>query len=250
MIMAPLILFIALPAVLIFIGIVALITYLIFRKEKKIRQKLSAEAEKIDKMLAEGKISEKDAAELKRAVGAFSSIDNDRLPEDNHINMIGILHIANGLLIMLAMAVFFLVLTTMFFSVRIAETGNPVPGIFQPAIFIFFILIFAAVPIVEIICAIFLMKRRTWARYLIIAFSILMLFSFPLGTALGIYSIWVLMIRERAGDYFINKENHIDLTEVRFSSYRIIKGVFSVFIIAACFVLLIWYFVSCSYLFH
>ena len=210
MIMAPLILFIALPAVLIFIGIVALITYLIFRKEKKIQQKLSAEVEKIDKMLADGKISGKDAAELKRAVGAFSSIDNDKLPEDNHISVIGILHIVNGLLTMLTMAVFSLVLMTMFFSAGVASTpeGDKIPDIFLPAIFIFFILIFAAVPIVEIICAVFLMKRRTWARYLIIAFSILALLSFPLGTALGIYSIWVLMIRERAGDYFINREKN------------------------------------------
>lgn len=37
-----------------------------------------------------------------------------------------------------------------------------------------------------------LMERRPWARVLAIVLGVLALFEFPLGTALGIYTLWVL----------------------------------------------------------
>ena len=37
-----------------------------------------------------------------------------------------------------------------------------------------------------------LMERRPWARMLAIVLGILALFNAPLGTALGIYTLWVL----------------------------------------------------------
>ncbi|MHC4207074.1 MAG: hypothetical protein ACYSTT_20670, partial [Planctomycetota bacterium] len=41
-----------------------------------------------------------------------------------------------------------------------------------------------------------LIKRRRWARILVLIMSALDLFAFPVGTAIGIYSIWVLMQKE------------------------------------------------------
>lgn len=41
-----------------------------------------------------------------------------------------------------------------------------------------------------------LLKHKEWARILIIILSILNLLNFPLGTALGIYSIWTLVQAE------------------------------------------------------
>jgi hypothetical protein len=37
-----------------------------------------------------------------------------------------------------------------------------------------------------------LIERRTWARTLAIVLGALALFDFPLGTGLGIYTLWVL----------------------------------------------------------
>ena len=37
-----------------------------------------------------------------------------------------------------------------------------------------------------------LLQRKPWGRTLAIVVSILALFRFPLGTALGIYTLWVL----------------------------------------------------------
>lgn len=49
------------------------------------------------------------------------------------------------------------------------------------------------VSIPGILAGIGLFKRKEWARILTLIVSVLNLFSFPLGTGLGIYSIWALV---------------------------------------------------------
>ena len=44
-----------------------------------------------------------------------------------------------------------------------------------------------------IIAGIGLFKRKEWARILTLILSVLHLLSFPLGTAVGVYSIWALV---------------------------------------------------------
>ena len=44
-----------------------------------------------------------------------------------------------------------------------------------------------------IIAGLGLYKRKEWARILTILFSVIGIFNFPFGTAIGIYSIWVLV---------------------------------------------------------
>ena len=46
-----------------------------------------------------------------------------------------------------------------------------------------------------------LLQRETWARMLTLVLSFLALFNFPLGTALGIYSLWVLFPAESEREY-------------------------------------------------
>ena len=46
-----------------------------------------------------------------------------------------------------------------------------------------------------------LLTRQPWGRILAIVFSIFALFHFPLGTALGIYTLWVLAPRLSGDEY-------------------------------------------------
>jgi hypothetical protein len=46
-----------------------------------------------------------------------------------------------------------------------------------------------------------LLRRRSWARVIGIVVAILSLLKFPLGTALGIYTLWVLLPTESAMEY-------------------------------------------------
>jgi hypothetical protein len=44
-----------------------------------------------------------------------------------------------------------------------------------------------------ILAGIGLFKRKEWARILTLIFSVINLISFPVGTAVGVYSIWALV---------------------------------------------------------
>jgi hypothetical protein len=46
-----------------------------------------------------------------------------------------------------------------------------------------------------------LLKFRPWARMLTIVLAVFELFRFPLGTILGIYSLWVLLSSEGAAQF-------------------------------------------------
>jgi tRNA A-37 threonylcarbamoyl transferase component Bud32 len=63
-----------------------------------------------------------------------------------------------------------------------------------PAVALFFFL--TSVP--EVIAGIGLLKRRSWARILAIIIAILDLIYIPIGTAIGIYALWVLLNDETA----------------------------------------------------
>ena len=62
---------------------------------------------------------------------------------------------------------------------------------------------FLVITVFRVIAAIALMKGRPWARIVIVVFAVLGIFSFPLGTALSIYTLWALIFRENAGLYFM-----------------------------------------------
>jgi hypothetical protein len=63
-----------------------------------------------------------------------------------------------------------------------------------PAVALFFFL--TSLP--EVIAGIGLLKRRSWARILAIIIAILDLIYIPIGTAIGIYALWVLLNDETA----------------------------------------------------
>jgi len=53
------------------------------------------------------------------------------------------------------------------------------------------VLIIISIP--GILAGMGLYKRKEWARILILVLSVIEIFSFPIGTAIGIYSIWALV---------------------------------------------------------
>jgi len=59
----------------------------------------------------------------------------------------------------------------------------------------------AVLSIPNIIAGVGLQKRREWARILTIVLSVLHLFNFPLGTALGAYAMWALL-NDQSKAYF------------------------------------------------
>lgn len=73
---------------------------------------------------------------------------------------------------------------------------------------IFFILfvLFLVVAIIGSIGAFGVSKRKQWGRFILFGVSAISIVNIPLGTALGIYTIWVLT-NEEVKQTFINKSH-------------------------------------------
>ncbi|QSH41032.1 hypothetical protein P0136_10150 [Lentisphaerota bacterium ZTH] len=173
--------FILLPALFlvatsVIAGIVMLVViFVLLNKDKKVlAQRWTG------KMLQAEKIYENAKKELKLTGN-----------EDKHLLAVGILHMINGILPALGII--------MFLSLQAKElqamvkTGSVE---FNPNnIVILAAVAFLIFSFFEIISAINLIKASYWAKTAIVVFSVFILPSFPLGTIIGIYSLWVLLFR-------------------------------------------------------
>lgn len=115
-----------------------------------------------------------------------------------HVKILGILHIVFG-----AMGVLAAIIVLMIFggisvflgmSDRAAEGLPAIPILSGIGGFVFVLLLCLSLP--GLIIGVGLMQFKPWARMAGIILSALDLFSIPLGTALGIYGLWVLLNRE------------------------------------------------------
>jgi len=176
--------------------LLALVTMLVVHKrERRRRARASAEAERIDAMRKDGKITEQEAEALKSAVG-FVSLELRALKPDGHVKAVGYLHILVGLLGILLVFVF-----VNFFSFASSQQFGM--GLqFAPSVMPLLVGVSLIVCLLELVIGAGLLGGRGWARLCVIVLSILYLFSVPIGTVLGGYSLWVLLMRERAADYF------------------------------------------------
>jgi hypothetical protein len=121
---------------------------------------------------------------------------------EKHVTFIGALRIGLGLLgILAAMIVVTAVVGGGLISgdreaIRITAIVGPV---------IAFFLVLLSVP--GIIGGIGLLKWKPWARFLVLILAVLDLFNIPIGTALGVYTIWVLM-RDETVQLFAPESTH------------------------------------------
>jgi len=54
-------------------------------------------------------------------------------------------------------------------------------------------IVFVVISVPGILAGLGLYRRKEWARILTLILSVIEIFSFPFGTAIGIYSIWALI---------------------------------------------------------
>jgi hypothetical protein len=107
---------------------------------------------------------------------------------ESHVKAVGIINIAFSILFILAAILIFTVLNIV---AKIPDVDQEAVRILQiVAIAVPWFLIVISLP--GIIGGIGLLKFQGWARILVLILSFLDLMNFPIGTATGIYSIWVL----------------------------------------------------------
>ena len=106
-----------------------------------------------------------------------------------HVTVVAALNIGLGALGVLMAIIAFVVLAGI--GLFLIEEPDAMPILTFIAVIAAGFLLITSVP--DIIGGIGLLKRQPWARILVLILSVLKLINFPLGTIVGVYSIWVLM---------------------------------------------------------
>ena len=107
---------------------------------------------------------------------------------EKHINVVAALQIGLSIFNLLIALLIFTVLKLVVGFVEEPQASSII-SIVADAVAIVFIVI--SLP--GILAGIGLYKRKEWARILVLVLSVVEVFSFPFGTAIGIYSIWALV---------------------------------------------------------
>ena len=116
-----------------------------------------------------------------------------------HVKVVAILYIVMGALNMLAALLFVMGIGIAEVAMGMsndpdAAAAMPIVGIAGGAL-VTFLLILSIPPIVV---GIGLTRHREWARIAGIVIAALLIFHFPIGTAVGIYGLWTLLNSETA----------------------------------------------------
>ena len=117
---------------------------------------------------------------------------------EQHIKIVALLHIIlGGIFLAVAIALFV-------FGAGAAMLSAPGSdeAIAGTTCFAIISVLVAIMSLPSIIAGIGLQRRKKWARILTIILSVINLFNFPVGTALGGYSLWVLL-NDQSTSYFV-----------------------------------------------
>ena len=126
--------------------------------------------------------------------------EKNRKPLDNHVEFLGWLHII-GNLVMLAIG-----FIGFFFLTGLGQiVGDPVAFRVLNLIGTIGVFFFAVLALPGIIAGYGLLKHRRWARLLALVVGLFSLFNVPVGTAIGVYTFWVLL-QPDVEDIFISPE--------------------------------------------
>ncbi len=116
---------------------------------------------------------------------------------EKHIQLVGILNIVyRSFILFISVAICLLIAwITRAIQLEVCHNGD-VPLEFLnviPLILCTFAAVLFIVSLLGILGGIGVLKRKEWGRIITLIVSILNLIHIPIGTALGVYSLWVLM---------------------------------------------------------
>jgi hypothetical protein len=109
-----------------------------------------------------------------------------------HVTIVGALHIGLSLLTLFAGVIVAVVLVATGLLVAPAQGGKEaLPILLAVGLGVGLLLVVLSVP--GIVGGWGLLKYKQWARILVIVLAVIDLINFPIGTAVGVYSLWVLL---------------------------------------------------------
>ena len=127
-------------------------------------------------------------------MSALEQLDHHEL--ESHVRLLGLIHlISNGIFLVIG-AFLFMLLT----GIGVATGEREAMG-FLTVVGTSLAGLMALLGLPGMLAGYGLLKRKSWARILAIVVGVLGLPNFPVGTAIGLYTIWVLF-QKSATDYF------------------------------------------------
>jgi hypothetical protein len=120
----------------------------------------------------------------------------DQRQLEQHITIVGWLEIVGNLIFLLIGAFIFVLLTSIG-----AVSGDEQAVVILSLVGALVGVLLAVIGLPGIVAGFGLLAHKAWARYLAIVVGVLSLVNFPIGTVIGIYTLWVLL-QEKAMDYF------------------------------------------------
>jgi hypothetical protein len=118
---------------------------------------------------------------------------------DTHVRILAAFHIAFGLIGLTAAFVLLIIFGGAAGAASFAAADQPEAWVAVPILSIVgsvLIMVALTLSVPGIIGGWGLLKRKSWARILMIVLSALHLINIPFGTILGIYGLWVLLSKE------------------------------------------------------
>jgi hypothetical protein len=132
----------------------------------------------------------------KQIVGPVVAMQQRRGRVHEHIHLLGILWLAISALNAIGGVVVYIIANTLFFR----GNGTGAPGFLHPLLSVVGILILAKAAL-GFIAGWGLLQREPWARVLTLVLAFISLFNIPFGTAIGVYTLWVLLPLESGQEY-------------------------------------------------
>jgi hypothetical protein len=133
----------------------------------------------------------------KQIVGTLTQMPSLRSRVQEHLQLLGILWLAISALNAIGAVVLYIVANTIL--ARGHEAGAPA-GFLQPLLSVVAILIMAKAAL-GFVAGWGLLQREPWARILALVLAFISLFNVPFGTAVGVYTMWVLLPGESEREY-------------------------------------------------
>ncbi len=117
----------------------------------------------------------------------------------NHVKLVGLFWLAFSAFNTIGAIVLYVIANTLF--ARMHPMGDGPPAFLRPLLSVVAILLFAKAAI-GFVAGWGLLQHEKWARILVLVLSFISLFTnIPFGTALGVYTMWVLMSSESENEY-------------------------------------------------
>jgi hypothetical protein len=136
----------------------------------------------------------------KQIVGSVISMQPSRSRVQQHIHLVGILWLAISALNVVGGVVLYILANTLFAHMHDLGAPEAPTAFLRPLLSVVAILILAKAAF-GFMAGWGLLKREPWARILTLVLAFLALVNIPFGTALGVYTLWVLLPGTAEQDY-------------------------------------------------